>query len=105
MFANDKDQMHKQFTEGRKYSKEKYKEQLFFLVKDSLAFFYLNTRFSNSKPGILFFIFSKKFGRSGDGKRNILLGWPNMKLRHVEITVIKQQLDFLRIRYLSIMYY
>ena len=24
-----------------------------------------------------FFYFSKKMGRSGDGKRNILLGWPN----------------------------
>ena len=23
-----------------------------------------------------FFYFSKKMGRSGDGKRNILLGWP-----------------------------
>ena len=25
---------------------------------------------------IFFFYFSKKMGRSGDGKRNILLGWP-----------------------------
>ena len=24
-----------------------------------------------------FFDFSKKMGRSGDGERNILLGWPN----------------------------
>ena len=24
-----------------------------------------------------FFYFSKKMGRSGEGKRNILLGWPN----------------------------
>ena len=24
-----------------------------------------------------FFYFSKKMGRSGDGERNILLGWPN----------------------------
>ena len=24
----------------------------------------------------VFFYFSKKMGRSGDGKRNILLGWP-----------------------------
>ena len=25
---------------------------------------------------VFFFYFSKKMGRSGDGKRNILLGWP-----------------------------
>ena len=30
-----------------------------------------------SESGFFFFFyFSKKMGRSGDGKRNILLGWP-----------------------------
>ena len=28
------------------------------------------------KSGIFFLTFRKNMGRSGDGKRNILLGWP-----------------------------
>ena len=38
---------------------------------------YLNTHCSDSKSGIFFY-------RSGDGKRNILLGWPHWfsPLRH-----------------------
>ena len=34
-----------------------------------------------------FFNFSKKMGRSGDGKRNILLGWPNKETKDFFSTI------------------
>ena len=42
------------------------------LVKKSTCFF-------TSDSGFFFFYFSKKMGRSGDGKRKILWGWPYKK--------------------------
>ena len=42
------------------------------LVKKSTCFF-------TSESGFFFFYFSKKMGRSGDGKRNSLWGWPYKK--------------------------
>ena len=37
----------------------------------------------------LFFYFSKTMGRSGDGKRNILLGWPNKKAKDFFSTIYR----------------
>ena len=38
--------------------------------------FVKSTCFFTSDSGIILFYFSKKMGRAGDGKRNILWGWP-----------------------------
>ena len=84
MFATIKDQMHKlnRSTEGRKSSKETILRATFFLVKDRLmCFFYLKTRFSNSKS-VFFFYFSKNWGRSGhsgDGNEALYCGGLKLK--------------------------
>ena len=36
-----------------------------------------STRFFTSDSDFFVLLFQKKMGRSGDGKRNILWGWPN----------------------------
>ena len=45
------------------------------LIRQVLVLVNLSTRFFTSDSEF-FFYFSKKMGWSGDGKRNILWGWP-----------------------------
>ena len=47
------------------------------LVLASLTSFFDYTVVNLDFFFFFFFDFSKKMGRSGDGERNILLGWPN----------------------------
>ena len=69
-------QMQKQSTKGRTYSKEILRTT-FFLIKDRLICFLFKYSLLGHQVWILFlFYFSKTLGRSGDGKRNILFGWP-----------------------------
>ena len=41
----------------------------------------------------IFFYFSKKMGRSGDGKQNILLGWPRFKMIGMLLNVVHSQVQ------------
>ena len=77
--------MHKQSSKGSNYCKEILRTT-FFLIKDRLIFFYLNTRFLDSKPGIFCFTFPKKLGRLGEGKRNILLGRPYYRYNEISMS-------------------
>ena len=47
------------------------------LIRQDRVLVNLSTCFFTSDSGVFFFYFSKQMGRSGDGKRNILWGWPN----------------------------
>ena len=63
--------------------KEMTSYQLLLKKQDRVLENYSTWFFDYSESGIFIYLFifyfSKKMGRSGDGKRNILLGWPNDK--------------------------
>ena len=46
------------------------------LIRQDRVLVNLSTCFFTSDSDFFFLYFSKKMGRSGDGKRNILWGWP-----------------------------
>ena len=64
--------MHKQSTKGSKEVQQRnLKNNFFFLIKKKRLICFLT--FSSWTPSLEVF---KKLGWSGDGKRNLLFGWP-----------------------------